>query len=59
MAYGEKDYEYNIFCKHEVHLVNQGLRFCNIGLDYTKCSECDKRESEHVKAKVTWASTGD
>ena len=55
--YEEHLYEYDIFCKHQSRLVNQGYKFCSAGHDIAKCQECEYREPEHVVARCSSAST--
>ena len=55
----EQYYEYDIFCKHQGWLANQGITLCNAGHDPSKCKECEYRKPEHVMAKFTTASTED
>lgn len=56
MSYGERKETYRVECKHEGHLYNQGIEFCQLGHDVTKCSECKWKEPEEHEVIVTWAS---
>jgi len=56
--YKEGTFEYDIWCKHQGHAVNQGLTWCNAG--HPNCGEdCPFREPEHVKSTWSSASTED
>ena len=53
----EYEYDYDIFCEHEAHLVNQGIRFCNIQQDMSDCENCKFRKPKTIHCKVTSTST--
>ena len=53
----EKKFSYEVFCKHQGHLINQGITMCNIGLDPSKCDICKFREPDTITGKVTSTST--
>lgn len=53
----EKEFRFNVFCKHQGHLINQGITMCNIGHDPSKCDTCKFREPDTITGKVTSTST--
>lgn len=57
-SYEEKDQEYDVFCKHMGHLVNQGITLCNAGHDPSKCDTCEFREPDTIKFKTKSCSIG-
>lgn len=50
--YEEHEEIYEEFCKHQEHLFNQGITFCNAGLDLSKCNDCKLREPVKHICKV-------
>ena len=46
----------HIDCIHKQVLVNQGIEFCSIGLDCSKCEECTSKESQDIEVISSWAS---
>ena len=57
--YKEHLFEYDIWCKHQGHLVNQGITLCNAGHDPSKCKTCEFREPQHIVTRCSSASTED
>lgn len=55
----EKEFKFDMFCKHQGHLINQGITMCNIGLDPSKCDTCKFREPETINSKIATTSTID
>lgn len=41
---------------HEMHLVNQGYRFCNLGFDCGNCDSCENKESRDIEVESSWTS---
>lgn len=52
----EHEYSYEVFCKHQGHLVNQGITMCNAGHDPSKCETCEYRCPETVTGVVKYTS---
>lgn len=55
----EKEFRFDVFCKHQGHLVNQGITMCNARHDPSKCETCKFREPETITGKMATASTID
>lgn len=53
----EKEFRFKVFCKHQGHLINQGITMCNIGHDPSKCDTCEFREPDTTTGKMTSTST--
>lgn len=54
--YEEHESIYEIFCKHQGFLANQGFKWCNAGYDCSKCDTCSHREPIRQVVKVSSAS---
>ena len=49
--------KHKVFCKHQGHLVNQGLTLCNINSKFLgRCEECPDREPDKYETTISWIS---
>jgi len=52
-SHEEHEEIYEVFCKHQGHLYNQGIMLCQAGHDPSKCDTCEFREPDKQVCKVS------